>query len=944
MNHQKPLYKGSEWRKWDLHIHSPLSWLNNQYPKNSDGSPDWNQFINKLEEIKDVSVIGITDYFFIDGYKKVIEFKMQGRLRNFDLILPNVELRLDTFVVKNNKSKDINFHAIFSNELKIEDVEKEFIEALDIQISGSVSGLEGSRKLNKRSIIEIGKKIKIHDSTFENDSDEEAALKNITVSLKQVQKLLRKDLFKGKFLFVLSGHEWDDIDWKQAYLMKKNFLQTAHILETGSIDTINWALGKKDLSKENFIREFGVLKPCIFGSDAHFLDKICKPNGNKFCWIKADPTFEGLKYIVYEPEERVRIQEENPELFKSMHSLETIEISNSKINNELEIEEAKIPLNRNLITVIGGKGAGKTAFLDLIANCFVDRINSHDKNSFAKRIAESGKNLNKTLKFLDSPSFNKTLIEDKFVVHSSIKYIPQGQIENLISNYREFHQFLQNLIFESTEVKDSTVLFEYEEIKNSIDKIDEIIKQLNREIFDLENETKDSILERVKQEAQLKKSEKENIEKEIEIFKAQLSEENIKKAKDVQEELSKRLFQRKRLLTLQNLISGVEEKLNIIESININLKYINSLIKELNLDFNEITTFKYQNLKKQLIDIKKEGKETLQKINKKIETTRKDIENLEGNIRKHSELLKQLNDAKNKISELRNKSTYIQTRKELLSKKSDERINLYEQLLYSYLNLRKKYEEIITIFSQEAQEILSGLEFKSYLEFDFKDFSKLGEGVIDLRTLRSLKNEKVNIIQSEQFRTLLNFIKQIKNSEDGKDSKGMITNLTNEIKSKIHDFLNNLKSERNSLHLYEWLFKDYYFLNTNIYFNKVPLNKLSLGQKCTVLIKVYLAQGRNPLLIDQPDDNLDNKFIMDELIKALRQAKKNRQIILATNNANLVINSDAEQIIVAEFKQGIISYISGSIENPLIKENAIHILEGGEEAFENREKKYGFKD
>ena len=302
-NHKILYPRGSIWRRWDLHVHSPLSVLNNQYPKNSDGSPDWNSFIDKLETIEDVSVIGITDYFFIDGYKKVMEYREQGRLNNFDLILPNVELRLDTFVVK-DKSKDINFHVIFSNQLAADVIEKEFIQALDIELSGSVSGLDGARKLNKTSIHDIGEWIQENHSLFKSDSVEEAALKNITVSLKLVQKLLRKDLFRGKFLFILSGHEWADIDWNQAYLTKKNFLQTAHILETGSSDTINWALGRKDLPRAQFIEEFGALKPCTFGSDAHCLDNICKPEGDKCCWIKADPTFEGLKQVPYEPEER----------------------------------------------------------------------------------------------------------------------------------------------------------------------------------------------------------------------------------------------------------------------------------------------------------------------------------------------------------------------------------------------------------------------------------------------------------------------------------------------------------------------------------------------------------------------------------------------------------------------------------------------------------------
>ena len=944
MGFQNPSYRGSEWRKWDLHIHSPLSGLNNQYPKNSDGTPEWDKFINKLEEINDVSAIGIADYFFIDGYKKIKESKKQGRLKNIDLILPNIELRLDTFVVRKNKSKDINFHIIFSNELRTETIEKEFIEALYIQSSGSPSGLEGKRQLNKRSIKEIGQDIKKYNSTFKYDSDEEAGLKNITVSLEQVQKLLRRDIFKGKFLFVLSLSEWAYIDWKQAYLIKKNYLQTAHILETSSINTINWALGKKDLSKEDFIKEFKALKPCIFGSDAHSLDKICKPENNKFCWIKADPTFEGLKNIVYEPEERVKIQEGNPEPFKTIHSFKAIKISNSKINDELEIKETEIPINRNLIAVIGGKGTGKTAFLDLIANCFVDRVNSDDDNSFIRRITESGKNLNTTLKFLDSSSFNKALNENKFVTHSKIEYIPQGRIENLISDHREFHQYLQNLIFESSKAKDSTELFEYEEIKNRIDKLNETIMQLNREIFDLENETKDEILEKIKKDVELKKSEKENIEKEIEIFKTHLTEENIKKARDIQNELSKKLAQRKQLLNLQNLIVRVIEKFDIIESINTDLKSINILGEKLNLNFSKIKTIDYHDVNEKLEYNKQKVKEALHQAIKEIEVTKKDIENLEESIKKHSELLKQLDDAKNNISEINNKLIHIKEQKALLESKLNERINLYKELLYSYLNLKKKYEEIITIFSQETQEILSGLEFKSFLEFDFKYFSKLGEDVIDLRTLRSSKNEKVNITQSEQFEILLNFIKQIIDSENRFDAEELVTNLTNNIKNKIYSYSKILKSTRNTLHLYEWLFKDYYFLNTNVYFNRIPLDKLSLGQKCTVLIKVYLAQGRNPLLIDQPDDNLDNKFIMDELIKALREAKKQRQIILATNNANLVMNSDAEQIIVAEFKQGVISYSSGSIEHPLIKQNVIHILEGGEEAFENREKKYGFKE
>jgi hypothetical protein len=79
---------------------------------------------------------------------------------------------------------------------------------------------------------------------------------------------------------------------------------------------------------------------------------------------------------------------------------------------------------------------------------------------------------------------------------------------------------------------------------------------------------------------------------------------------------------------------------------------------------------------------------------------------------------------------------------------------------------------------------------------------------------------------------------------------------------------------------------------------------------------------------------------MDELVKAIRQAKSYRQVILASNNGNVVINSDAEQIIIANRNDGLISYISGSIENPVIRDRSVKVLEGGPEAFRQRQQKY----
>ena len=102
-----PLLVGSEWRKWDLHIHSSLTALNNLFPK-KEGEPDWDAYIHALEQLTDVAAVGITDYFLIDGYKRVLEYRKAGKLKNIPLVLPNIEFRLATLA---SGSKRINLHA-----------------------------------------------------------------------------------------------------------------------------------------------------------------------------------------------------------------------------------------------------------------------------------------------------------------------------------------------------------------------------------------------------------------------------------------------------------------------------------------------------------------------------------------------------------------------------------------------------------------------------------------------------------------------------------------------------------------------------------------------------------------------------------------------------------------------------------------------------------------
>lgn len=104
---------GSIWRKWDLHIHTPLS-ICQKYGGTQEGVFD--KYIDALERLpKAVKVIGITDYYFIDGYEKVMEYKANGRLKNIDKIFPILEFRIDTFGSGNeNNLQKINLHVLFN--------------------------------------------------------------------------------------------------------------------------------------------------------------------------------------------------------------------------------------------------------------------------------------------------------------------------------------------------------------------------------------------------------------------------------------------------------------------------------------------------------------------------------------------------------------------------------------------------------------------------------------------------------------------------------------------------------------------------------------------------------------------------------------------------------------------------------------------------------------
>ena len=155
-----------------------------------------------------------------------------------------------------------------------------------------------------------------------------------------------------------------------------------------------------------------------------------------------------------------------------------------------------------------------------------------------------------------------------------------------------------------------------------------------------------------------------------------------------------------------------------------------------------------------------------------------------------------------------------------------------------------------------------------------------------------------------------------------------------------------LRKDREASDVYDMLF-GLFFLKPgySLLFQDTQIEQLSPGQRGALLLIFYLLvdKGRNPIVLDQPEENLDNETVVSLLAPVLSEAKKKRQIIMVTHNPNLAVYCDAEQVIYSSFDRSNsskITYSSGSIECPTTNSHVVDVLEGTMPAFNNRRIKY----
>jgi len=952
--------RGSEWRKWDLHVHSPLSGLNNQYPKKNDGSPDWNQFILKLEEVKGVSVLGITDYFTIEGYKKILEFRKNGRLKNFDLILPNIEFRLNNVLSskKNGKApRRLTLHVIFSDDIPHSKIEDQFLHELSFCYEGNPQDKDEIRKLKHTSIEDLGRKLKEEHKKFKDKSDFEIGCMNAVVNHEDITAKLEEkpSIFKNKYLIIFVEEYANLIEWdSQDHNIRKILLQKSDCIFSGSSKTRDWALGKLDLSPKEFIKEFKTLKPCIFGSDAHSLDKICKPDNNKFTWIKANPTFEGLKQIIYEPELRISLGEK-PE-FYLYPQLISVQLKGTEKYQTPKDKEDFPPINLkrqvflspNLTNIIGPRASGKTVLVELLSYPFgkhLMKVKKDEKLPLIPFLAKRFPDLKVIVSYKQGeqePRIIERKIEDLsdpfYAPPLNIEYWHQGEIEEVADKKEKITEYMKDRLTSSQLIS----------ISQEIDKLKTKLKNL-----------RDKCLDKFETEIEQKKllAGRKQIEDYFEKLKTQEYKNLITR---VRHNRTKNQLLTSFIGSIEKIIESLEESKKQISFTDIpernkilELFLKNSLLRQ------EIDKF-YKFTKTDFIDIIKGFK-----------SLKESIENS-----KEREILKK--------EELQLKDeflAYCQTNRINITRteydKRTNRLAVINQILREIEAKLREYQEAKQTrnkFVQELQEKLAlwKLENNRIIQEFNEMYSKSNIRVVwedpEIKLSEWVKNQfvKSNSSTSSVIKEHYHISSPVRTNFVDEIIKELVVDKEYSLEKIIESLKNKklppLVESRGKEENLKWFFQrdeteimrenlimrlqEYAERGTNlVQYKGKTLGKdpMSFGERCGTLIELILHSGDHPLIVDQPEEHLDAKFIAKRVVEIIREQKINRQIIICTHNANIVILGDSELVTVLFMSNQGTNVCQGALEEQKIRKQIYDVLEGGPEAFKKREQKYGFK-
>lgn len=861
--------RGSEWRKWDLHLHTPSSF---DY---SDMSVTNEEIIESLKS-NEISAAVITDHHYID-VERIKELAELGKKENI-LILPGIELRSEL-----GGSETIHFIGIFP------------IENLDT----TWEKIKGKLELTKHDIETVGN---------------EKVYKDLADSCKIFHEL-------GGITTIHAGTKSNSIEnLKNYFLHKQN--QKEDLLKN-SIDILE--IGKEeniDDYKSIIFPQIGFKVPLVMGSDNHDIKEY---NLKENCWIKADLCFEGLKQIIYEPEERVRIQEVFPD---KKHDYAVIERVKFEDGNFIEHE---IVLNSNLVSIIGGRSTGKSIFLRSIARAI-------DKNYVEDVCGDVSKLINPHT-IVKWKNGNEDNSEDNS--ENKIIYIPQNFLNNQITEAEDSfsHILIRDILKTNEDYKEN-----FENIDSHIHNFGNKIHSKITKLFEAENKLTD--LEKRMKEL----GNPEDVQNEIEKLNKEYNEHHSKE--DISEndkKLQEKLMEE--LVILNKKISMLKSDESIL---NKSLGYLTSkktfFDRDIIYDLSELTKI---GIDSAIADADAIYKDSLNKlVIEKTSELQKDIEKIQKEIISKEENLEIINEKLNSSKLAEDIFKKIDAERAILSLIMDKTQEIEKT--------KKDIEDILKNIFEIYSSFIENLECEQS-KFSFSEEYNSFEAELSFKT-----KEFQNCINSLNKRKFRSFEEKsgIDLSEFEYDEVNFQKNLELIIQAILNDILTP-KGSKNKKNLIQELLGAYHFIKFNIVEDGERLEIMSPGKRSFALLKVLIESDKSkwPILLDQPEDDLDANSISKSLSKFLREKKRNRQIIIVSHNPNLVVGADSEQVIIAnqdgsdsENKSKRFEYISGSIENIFkdenetcylyckgIKDHICDILEGGEESFKKRQNKYNIE-
>lgn len=951
---------GSVWGKWDFHVHTPYSILNNHFgfnpfeSENNYHEKDFDQYVIQLftkAVEKDIVAIGITDYFLLDGYKRIKEQylgspeKMEMCFPDEELrkkvqqiyVFPNIEFRLNTFI--GEKAHAVNYHVIFSDDVPIVELEENFLHRLHFEI-------------NPRQTLPLTKNnIEIYGNSLKSDKHESGSplcvgLKNITVDYADILELLNSDSLCNKHLIAIPVDEdLSVVSWNgRDYTTRRNLYKQCSCYMTSNAKTRDWALAVGE--EENRIAEFGSIKPCIWGSDAHSYDDLFSPSEDRFCWIKAIPSFEGLLQILYEPADRVKIQKERPNTKDPHHIIKSILFESE------DFPQKPIVFNESLTCIIGGKSTGKSMLLRHIAY-------SIDKE-YAKK-QEATVNFGKSVPF--DPAKATVYWQDNSTEKKEFVYIPQTFLNRTIDDPEKetsIDSFIKGVLLQNVKIKESYDKLNYNLliIKGEITVQLQLYKEASNRLKELEQNLKqDGGSESFKSTLKKLQDERNKIAGEVKV-----TEEDIKRYTELKENIRGNEIQIQAYTENEEYISNLPDPIALFDESDLNYsstKPIENCLLAKNQPelFASIKPF-LQEMNSYLAERWSIKKET---ISKEIKTKISEINRVLTSITPEFEALQKKVEQNDRLQQLAKLITTEEEKLQTAKKREEKRkstIQTIQEIKCAIKRAHSRYYEAYSDYCNVINQFDdfegTDLNFRAEAKWKADAFSTLIEDAFDKRYFVSFNSRYHHSIESSREQDF-----------QGDLLLDVWDALTDDSKhGELH-----LKGSFELDTILPRLFDDWY----NVHYmvtsgNDDTVSQMSPGKKALVLLEllINLKESQCPILIDQPEDDLDNRSIYTELSKFIREKKVKRQIIVVTHNANIVLGADAEQVIVAnqngkdtpnndglkfEYRSGALeendkelnddgSERTGILSKKGIQTQICDILEGGRSAFELRKNKY----